>query len=59
MKGVFKMLLTFFMIFLGLVFLGLAIKLAFFALTVIFGLAALGFVVFGVFWLLTSVLSIF
>ncbi|HOI64204.1 MAG TPA: hypothetical protein PLM80_00885 [Mesotoga sp.] len=53
------MLLTIIMIFLGLVFLGLAIKLAFFALTVIFGLAALGFVVFGVFWLLTRVLSIF
>jgi hypothetical protein len=47
------------MIFFGLVFLGIAIKLAIFALTVLFGLAALGFVFFGIFWLLSRVFRFF
>ncbi len=46
-------------IFGGLVFLGLAVKLAFFGLRVIFGLAFVGLIVFAVIWLLSKVLSLF
>ncbi|MBN2219746.1 MAG: hypothetical protein JW697_05665 [Kosmotogaceae bacterium] len=46
-------------IFGGLVFLGLAVKLAFFGLRVIFGLAFVGLIVFAVIWLFSKVLSLF
>ncbi|NLT44384.1 MAG: hypothetical protein GXX80_02620 [Thermotogaceae bacterium] len=46
-------------IFGGLVFLGLAAKLAFFGLRVIFSLAFVGLVIFAVIWLLSKILTLF
>ncbi|CCU85879.1 MULTISPECIES: hypothetical protein [Mesotoga] len=46
-------------IFGGLVFLGLAVKFAFFGLRVIFGLAFVGLIVFAIIWLLSKVLLLF
>ena len=40
-------------------FLGLAVKLAFFGLRVIFGLAFVGLIVFAIIWLLSKVLLLF
>ena len=46
-------------IFVGLVFLGLAVKLALFGLRVIFSLAFVGLLVFAVIWLLSKILTLF